>query len=116
MAAKVNIKVLQAREGDCIFITISDDDKSYIIMVDSGVKSTYQYKDKGNRICNGPLKDEIDELRKNQRFIDLVILTHVDDDHIGGINVKYLQPIITQYFIDNKSEIWLLFLIAHSKR
>ena len=28
----------------------------------------------------------------------------------------YLQPIITQYFIDNKSEIWLLFLIAHSKR
>ena len=30
--------------------------------------------------------------------------------------VMYLQPIITQYFIDNKSEIWLLFLIAHSKR
>ena len=39
----------------------------------------------------------------------------------GGKDVKlsftkYLQPIITQYFIDNKSEIWLLFLIAHSKR
>ncbi len=30
--------------------------------------------------------------------------------------ISYLQPIITQYFIDNKSEIWLLFLIAHSKR
>ena len=30
--------------------------------------------------------------------------------------MTYLQPIITQYFIDNKSEIWLLFLIAHSKR
>ena len=30
--------------------------------------------------------------------------------------LAYLQPIITQYFIDNKSEIWLLFLIAHSKR
>ena len=36
--------------------------------------------------------------------------THID------IQKKYLQPIITQYFIDNKSEIWLLFLIAHSKR
>ena len=34
----------------------------------------------------------------------------------GFIYYKYLQPIITQYFIDNKSEIWLLFLIAHSKR
>lgn len=32
------------------------------------------------------------------------------------IHFTYLQPIITQYFIDNKSEIWLLFLIAHSKR
>ena len=32
------------------------------------------------------------------------------------IAALYLQPIITQYFIDNKSEIWLLFLIAHSKR
>ena len=31
-------------------------------------------------------------------------------------SILYLQPIITQYFIDNKSEIWLLFLIAHSKR
>ena len=38
----------------------------------------------------------------------------------NGVNIwnysGYLQPIITQYFIDNKSEIWLLFLIAHSKR
>lgn len=33
-----------------------------------------------------------------------------------NIQIAYLQPIITQYFIDNKSEIWLLFLIAHSKR
>lgn len=32
------------------------------------------------------------------------------------LHIWYLQPIITQYFIDNKSEIWLLFLIAHSKR
>ena len=32
------------------------------------------------------------------------------------VQLWYLQPIITQYFIDNKSEIWLLFLIAHSKR
>lgn len=35
---------------------------------------------------------------------------------IRELQWEYLQPIITQYFIDNKSEIWLLFLIAHSKR
>ena len=35
---------------------------------------------------------------------------------VSALQFRYLQPIITQYFIDNKSEIWLLFLIAHSKR
>ena len=35
---------------------------------------------------------------------------------VSDLQLQYLQPIITQYFIDNKSEIWLLFLIAHSKR
>ena len=35
---------------------------------------------------------------------------------VSDLQYEYLQPIITQYFIDNKSEIWLLFLIAHSKR
>jgi len=35
---------------------------------------------------------------------------------VSPLQSLYLQPIITQYFIDNKSEIWLLFLIAHSKR
>ena len=45
------------------------------------------------------------------RFIEEGILIDVSPLH-----PSYLQPIITQYFIDNKSEIWLLFLIAHSKR
>ena len=55
----------------------------------------------------------IEELSKLSPYIKLyrnfdpkIILKHI----------LYLQPIITQYFIDNKSEIWLLFLIAHSKR
>jgi len=30
-------------------------------------------------------------------------------------HIQYLQPIITQYFIGNKSEIWSLSLIVHSK-
>lgn len=29
---------------------------------------------------------------------------------------QYLQPIINQYFIGNKSEIWSLSLMVHSKR
>lgn len=42
------------------------------------------------------------------------IIQNLNETH--EFQSMYLQPIITQYFIDNKSEIWLLFLIAHSKR
>jgi len=59
--------------------------------------------------------------------LDLLMPSKTFNSQIGGttasldicvilIHTLYLQPIITQYFIDNKSEIWLLFLIAHSKR
>ena len=57
--------------------------------------------------------DEYDDSKLWQNVNDL-------KDRIASlektVQTMYLQPIITQYFIDNKSEIWLLFLIAHSKR
>lgn len=67
------------------------------------------------------------EQRKNERREQLSGLKNVqlkamfpDMDgraiYVRSEQEQYLQPIITQYFIDNKSEIWLLFLIAHSKR
>ena len=48
--------------------------------------------------------------------MDKIILPGLSAVSDGLFQYMYLQPIITQYFIDNKSEIWLLFLIAHSKR
>lgn len=64
-------------------------------------------------------------LEGNRRITSLKLLnnpTLIDDKYsplrkkFQKLQKMYLQPIITQYFIDNKSEIWLLFLIAHSKR
>ena len=51
---------------------------------------------------------------KAQAPIVLTLLGMITE--VRELQPEYLQPIITQYFIDNKSEIWLLFLIAHSKR
>ena len=56
-------------------------------------------------------------LVKMQLLIDLYLELFFDTIiEVRLLHIQYLQPIITQYFIDNKSEIWLLFLIAHSKR
>ena len=61
----------------------------------------------------------VTEVREVQRLkadspIVVTLLGMVTE--VRELQLWYLQPIITQYFIDNKSEIWLLFLIAHSKR
>ena len=59
------------------------------------------------------IKESLEE-RFNAK-VDVVSLTAIMRSLFRN-HIEYLQPIITQYFIDNKSEIWLLFLIAHSKR
>ena len=58
------------------------------------------------------------DLRRNEgrTAYDVYFAFVLINDGVITKYVMYLQPIITQYFIDNKSEIWLLFLIAHSKR
>ena len=61
----------------------------------------------------------VTEVRELQplKVLSLIVLTLFGMvTEVKELQLRYLQPIITQYFIDNKSEIWLLFLIAHSKR
>ena len=61
----------------------------------------------------------VTEVRELQslKVLSLILVTLLGMvTEVRDLQSPYLQPIITQYFIDNKSEIWLLFLIAHSKR
>ena len=59
---------------------------------------------------------EVRELQPLKASPPIVITLLGMVTEVRELQPLYLQPIITQYFIDNKSEIWLLFLIAHSKR
>lgn len=75
------------------------------------MKNGYRSKRISSYDKNGYNGDRIVGIKPNEKVVIC------DIQGAGIINQKkYLQPIITQYFIDNKSEIWLLFLIAHSKR
>ncbi len=59
---------------------------------------------------------EVRDLQPLKALLLIVVTLLGMVTEVRELQSPYLQPIITQYFIDNKSEIWLLFLIAHSKR
>lgn len=81
----MKIKFLKAFNGDSILISFKDGEKSRNILIDGGMPATYLQKDKKGKIEYGELKEIVNLIREHNELIDLLILTHVDDDHIGGI-------------------------------
>lgn len=67
--------VVQAQFGDCLLLQSSDGDKATLVLVDGGTSQTYE-KD---------LKPTIEALLHKERKIDLVVLSHIDNDHILGL-------------------------------
>lgn len=88
----MKIRILQAFNGDSIWVSFTDQNNSpRNILIDGGVGETYlkSKNSKGKREF-GELKEVIDAIREEHQKIDLLILTHIDDDHIGGI-LKWFQ-------------------------
>ncbi|SBS62808.1 ComEC/Rec2 family competence protein [Vibrio splendidus] len=79
----LNVDFLKVDHGDCIHISFGEheDDLKHII-IDGGPSSAYSSYSKKERDDNdGPLKVLVDSLEQ----VDLLVVTHIDDDHIGGI-------------------------------
>ncbi|CAM3206222.1 ComEC/Rec2 family competence protein [Empedobacter stercoris] len=77
----MKIKFLQAGNGDAIWISFLENEKPVNILIDGGVGDTY----KTTKGKPGELFEVVDIIKKEKQFIDLLVLTHFDDDHIGGI-------------------------------
>lgn len=83
----MKIKFLKAFNGDSIHIRYNDDKgEKRNILIDGGLQGTYKI-DKGpkGKPIFGEIKETIDQIRTNGELIDLLIITHIDQDHIGGI-------------------------------
>lgn len=82
----MNIKFLRAFYGDSIHISYKDDENRLRnVLIDGGPGKTWQYLYKKDYIKPGDLQLTINKIRKAKQKIDLLVLTHVDDDHIVGI-------------------------------
>ncbi|MBN8211092.1 MBL fold metallo-hydrolase [Bacillus sp. NTK071] len=70
----INIEMFPALGGDCLLVTLGNKKKTNIL-IDGGYKETfYNY-----------LKPRLQHMKKNGERLDLVIVTHIDADHIEGI-------------------------------
>jgi beta-lactamase superfamily II metal-dependent hydrolase len=82
----MELRLLQANNGDAIHLKFKDESGNPCnILIDGGTSDTYTFKNKKNKVQDGDLKITVEQIRANKESIDLLILTHVDDDHIGGI-------------------------------
>jgi beta-lactamase superfamily II metal-dependent hydrolase len=87
-------KILKAGNGDAILISFKDDHqmKFQNILVDGGGKLAYQEN----------LKVELIDLIKLGECIDLLIVTHIDQDHIGGIIKLFEDLKSNNLYYENK--------------
>lgn len=88
---KTEFIVLPAFHGDCILIKTYDiEHKEFVILIDGGTAQTFRYS----------LKETIRDISR----INLLILTHIDSDHIAGLINLFKSSSIDNIHID---EIWM---------
>lgn len=73
MAAIFRIELLPARHGDCILIEYGDADSPCRVLIDGGPIGAY-----------GALQARLQRLPASQRQFELLVVTHIDADHIEG--------------------------------
>lgn len=70
----INVRVLKALHGDCLILKYGLEQDKYIL-IDGGIgKESYRN-----------LKIFVESLEQNNAMLSLVVLTHIDSDHIDGI-------------------------------
>jgi beta-lactamase superfamily II metal-dependent hydrolase len=99
----MKIKFLQAFKGDSIWISFTENEVNKNILIDGGPSTTHTYTDKNKKPKDGELKLLIEFLKEEKENLDLVILTHIDDDHIDGF-LKWFGK--DKEAIQHIKEIW----------
>ncbi len=76
----VNVEVFPASNGDCFLVSLGKTNPKYIL-IDGGISDTY----------HDFLKKRLLEISENGGELALLVVTHIDDDHIGGINELFKE-------------------------
>ena len=76
----MTIKILKAGSGDAIILSFKEKNDGRNILIDFGNKRD-EY--------STHLKEELKAIKDKGEFIDLAIVTHMDEDHLSGFEFLY---------------------------
>lgn len=94
----IQLTVLKASYGDSLVISGDFDGKKRNILIDGGPGETFQ-----QGIRPGSLKTYLDQVKSADEKIDLLIITHEDQDHICGLISAFEEE---GYLSDLTTEVW----------
>jgi beta-lactamase superfamily II metal-dependent hydrolase len=76
-----SIEMLPAKDGDCLWIEYGKSDEVHRVVIDGGPLGA----------CDA-LRNRIDALPVSDRKFELLIVTHIDSDHIAGVVKLFQDP------------------------
>jgi beta-lactamase superfamily II metal-dependent hydrolase len=110
----LSFKVLKANHGDSIAVRLITGSRIINILIDGGPSKSFLNKSKA-----GDLKKFLIDIKKANQKIDLLILTHVDDDHVAGLlkafsKKGFLEDITERVWFNSGRTIYKHFLDEES--
>jgi beta-lactamase superfamily II metal-dependent hydrolase len=94
----IELNILQAEHGDSIAISFEFEGEIKNILIDGGPAQAFEVQQTPR-----PLKRFLNEIKHKNQKIDLLALTHVDDDHIGGLLAGFNKY---GYLSEITQEVW----------
>src|SRR5215470_8073418 len=89
--ALFNLMFFPAQQGDAIWIEYGEPGAVHRVLIDAGTPATAAL-----------IRERIERLAPNDRRFDLLVVTHVDTDHIGGV-LKLLSDLPARTRFD---DVW----------
>ena len=77
----MRVEMLPALHGDCLFVEYGDATRTRRLLIDGGPIGAY-----------GALQDRMEALPAGDRRFELIVLSHVDTDHIDGLVRLFANP------------------------
>lgn len=71
----LTIEMLPATQGDCLWVEYGTGDEVRRVLIDGGTTGTYK----------AALRARIEALPEGARRFELLVVSHIDSDHIGGL-------------------------------